>query len=265
MAVKRIVKRQGQLNNALVDNQLDYPIRAEFDDIDITDLFSPPDPAPKLSVPKSLTAKTAMQSAAPVSYDVLDQDASLDAPATVNLFTSPMEEIDGSKARARGDLSAPPTITFKAFQRSQKARSFAPAGAGADAIGDSEESDEDLKPAKQSEFAAFARKKAGAEAEADAMGSKRWYRGVYAKHQQQLEEDERREQEMEEEMERIRRELEEKEIRARRERVREREERRKAKLRMMESSSEESESSSSDSEEDLLVEKEVFVMSDTDD
>ena len=26
MAVKRIVKRQGQLNNALVDNQLDYPI-----------------------------------------------------------------------------------------------------------------------------------------------------------------------------------------------------------------------------------------------
>lgn len=41
MAVKRIVKRQGQLNNALVDNQLDYPIRAEFDDIDITDLFSP--------------------------------------------------------------------------------------------------------------------------------------------------------------------------------------------------------------------------------
>ena len=41
VAVKRIVKRQGQLNNALVDNQLDYPIRAEFDDIDITDLFSP--------------------------------------------------------------------------------------------------------------------------------------------------------------------------------------------------------------------------------
>ena len=206
-----------------------------------------------------------MQSAAPVSYDVLAQDASLDAPATVNLFTSPMEEIDSSKARASGDLSAPPTITFKDFQRTQKARSFAPAGAGAgaDAVGDSEESDEDLKPAKQSEFAAFARKKA--DAEADAMGSKRWYRGVYAKHQQQLEEDERREQEMEEEMERIRRELEEKEIRARRERVREREERRKAKLRMMESSSEESESSSSDSEEDLPVEKEVFVMSDTDD
>lgn len=41
MVVKRIVQRQGKLNNALVDNQLDYPIRAEFDDIDITDLFSP--------------------------------------------------------------------------------------------------------------------------------------------------------------------------------------------------------------------------------
>ena len=59
MAVKRIVNRQGKLNNALVDNQLDYPIRAEFDDIDLADLFSPvallgaidPSPTPSPSSP----------------------------------------------------------------------------------------------------------------------------------------------------------------------------------------------------------------------
>ena len=82
-----------------------------------------------------------MGSAAPVPYDVLEKDSSLEPPSAADLYKSPLEALSGSTPRGRSsDLSAPPRITFTAFRRSERARSFAPQGGSA--IADEKDEDE---------------------------------------------------------------------------------------------------------------------------
>ena len=251
--LNRISFLQAKLNNHLVQNELDRPVRASFAQPDLMDMFRAPESSSKTPFAK-VSTKAALGSPMPVSYDVVENDPLLSPPSSsVNVFTSPMEEIPGAVVRERSlDPDAPPEIKFVAFKRSDKARSFMPQSP----IAEEDSSDEDLKPSQQSEFNAFPRGKRSNDT--NDMGSKRWYRSVYEKERLQKKEDEEHRKQVEREREEAKKREEEEERKKREEERKKREE--------MESISDYSSYSYSDySDDDLPMEKNVFVMSDDED